>query len=460
MKNKDQYKRLILLLASGILLTMQTGIFVWTWYNSYAEVGSNYFVRGNYIVIALYALMTFFFYHLFGGFRIGQMRVFEMLYTQVLSVLSTNAVTYLQLCLIGRWQFLTNFRPMIHMTMVDLIVVLTWSLFVKWGHMMLFPPRKMLLVYGAYSPDNLIRKVESRKDRYAIEETICIDRDLELIKERILHYGVVVLTDIPAEIRNQLLKFCFEHNVRCYCVPKISDIMIRSADSIHLFDTTLLVFRNLGLTVEQRFAKRLFDILLGLVVCVVTAPLMAVIALAIKICDGGPVFFAQERLTKDGKVFLLYKFRSMRTSSQEQYCLTRKQDDRVTTVGRFLRASHLDELPQIYNILKGDMSFVGPRPECPELAEEYTKIVPEFAYRLKAKAGLTGYAQVYGQYNTTPYDKLKLDLCYITGYSFLLDLRLIVLTLKILLQKEKTEGIESWQTSAARDEAAEKLGSK
>ena len=192
----------------------------------------------------------------------------------------------------------------------------------------------------------------------------------------------------------------------------------------------------------------------------VTAPLMAVIALAIKICDGGPVFFAQERLTKDGKVFLLYKFRSMRTSSQEQYCLTRKQDERVTTVGRFLRASHLDELPQIYNILKGDMSFVGPRPECPELAEEYTKIVPEFAYRLKAKAGLTGYAQVYGQYNTTPYDKLKLDLCYITGYSFLLDLRLIVLTLKILLQKEKTEGIESWQTSAARDEAAEKLGSK
>ena len=130
MKNKDQYKRLILLLASGILLTMQTGIFVWTWYNSYAEVGSNYFVRGNYIVIALYALMTFFFYHLFGGFRIGQMRVFEMLYTQVLSVLSTNAVTYLQLCLIGRWQFLTNFRPMIHMTMVDLLVVLTWSLFV------------------------------------------------------------------------------------------------------------------------------------------------------------------------------------------------------------------------------------------------------------------------------------------------------------------------------------------
>lgn len=460
MKNKDQYKRLILLLASGILLTMQTGIFVWTWYNSYAEVGSNYFVRGNYIVIALYALMTFFFYHLFGGFRIGQMRVFEMLYTQVLSVVSTNAVTYLQLCLIGRWQFLTNFRPMIHMTMVDLIVVLTWSLFVKWGHMMLFPPRKMLLVYGAYSPDNLIRKVESRKDRYAIEETICIDRDLELIKERIMHYGVVVLTDIPAEIRNQLLKFCFEHNVRCYCVPKISDIMIRSADSIHLFDTTLLVFRNLGLTAEQRFAKRLFDILLGLVVCVVTAPLMAVIALAIKICDGGPVFFAQERLTKDGKVFLLYKFRSMRTSSQEQYCLTRKQDERVTTVGRFLRASHLDELPQIYNILKGDMSFVGPRPECPELAEEYTKIVPEFAYRLKAKAGLTGYAQVYGQYNTTPYDKLKLDLCYINGYSFLLDLRLIVLTLKILLQKEKTEGIESWQTSAARDEAAEKLGSK
>ncbi len=460
MKNKDQYKRLILLLASGILLTMQTGIFVWTWYNSYAEVGSNYFVRGNYIVIALYALMTFFFYHLFGGFRIGQMRVFEMLYTQILSVVSTNVVTYLQLCLIGRWQFLTNFRPLCYMTLVDLVVVLTWSLFVKWGHWKLFPPRKMLLVCGAYSPDNLIRKVEARKDRYAIEETISIDRDLELIKDKMMHYGVVVLTDIPAEIRNQLLKFCFEHNIRCYCVPKISDIMIRSADSIHLFDTTLLVFRNLGLTVEQRFMKRAFDIVLSLIVCVVTAPLMVLIALAIKICDGGPVFFAQERLTKGGQVFQLYKFRSMRTSQQEQYCLTRKRDDRVTAVGRFLRASHLDELPQVYNILKGDMSFVGPRPECPELADEYTKIVPEFSYRLKVKAGLTGYAQVYGQYNTTPYDKLKLDLRYITNYSFLLDLRLIVLTLKILLQKEKTEGIEPWQTSAATNEETEKIGSK
>lgn len=460
MKNNDQYKRLILLLASGILLTMQTGIFVWTWYHSYAEVGSNYFVRGNYIVIALYAMMTFFLYHLFGGFHIGQMRIFEMLYTQILSVVSTNAVTYLQLCLIGRWQFLTNFRPMIHMTIVDLVVVLTWSLLVKWGHMALFPPRKMLLVYGAYSPDNLIRKVEARKDRYAIEETICIDQDLGLIKEKIMHYGVVVLTDIPAEIRNQLLKFCFENNVRCYCVPKISDIMLRSAGSIHLFDTTLLVFRNLGLTVEQRFMKRAFDIVMGLIVCVVTAPLMGLIALAIKICDGGPVIFAQERLTKDGKVFLLYKFRSMRSSSQEQYCLTRKQDDRVTAVGRFLRVSHLDELPQVYNILKGDMSFVGPRPECPALAEEYTKLVPEFSYRLKVKAGLTGYAQVYGQYNTTPYDKLKLDLRYITDYSFLLDLRLIVLTLKILLQKEKTEGIESWQTSAASKEETEKIGSK
>ena len=131
-----------------------------------------------------------------------------------------------------------------------------------------------------------------------------------------------------------------------------------------------------------------------------------------------------------------------------QYVLTRKNDDRITPVGKILRNIHFDELPQLFNILKGDMSIVGPRPECPKLAEEYQQIIPEFHYRLKVKAGLTGYAQVYGKYNTTPYDKLKLDLHYIENYSFLLDLKLIILTVKILFQKENTEGIESWQTSA------------
>ena len=259
-----------------------------------------------------------------------------------------------------------------------------------------------------------------------------------------------MLGDLPAHERNLFLKYCFEKNIRCYCQQKISDIMIMHSEKIHMFDTPLLLSRNCGLTVEKQAVKRAFDLICSLVMLVVLSPLFLVIALLIKLYDGGPVFYRQDRLTKDGKVFQVYKFRSMRVDSEKDGArLAMKGDSRVTPVGKVLRNIHFDELPQLLNIIKGDMSLVGPRPERPEIAAEYTKEIPEFSYRLKVKAGLTGYAQVYGKYNTTPYDKLKLDLTYILNYSFLLDLQLIATTVKILFQKENTEGVEQWQTTAA-----------
>ena len=218
------------------------------------------------------------------------------------------------------------------------------------------------------------------------------------------------------------MKFCFENNIRCYSVPKISDIMLMNADHIHLFDTSLLLFRNRGLTAEQQFVKRLVDIVFSLLGLIVASPFMLVIAILVKAYDGGPVFYRQPRLTKDGKVFDVLKFRSMRVDSEKKGArLAMKNDDRVTPVGRVIRNIHFDELPQIFNILKGDMSLVGPR-------------------------------QVYGKYNTTPYDKLKLDLTYIENYSILLDFKLLFLTFKILFQKENTEGVEQWQVTAATKE--------
>ena len=180
---------------------------------------------------------------------------------------------------------------------------------------------------------------------------------------------------------------------------------------------------------------------------------MLIFSVCIKLYDGGPVFYKQERLTINGDTFMIYKFRSMRVDSEKDGArLAMKNDDRITPIGRILRKTHLDELPQILNILKGDMSLVGPRPERKEIAGQYAKEIPEFPFRLKVKAGLTGYAQVYGKYNTTPYDKLKLDLYYIQNYSFFLDLKLILLTVKIIFQKENTEGVESWQKTASKAE--------
>lgn len=225
--------------------------------------------------------------------------------------------------------------------------------------------------------------------------------------------------------------------------------MIMSSDSIHLFDTSLLLFRNKGLTFEQQVFKRIFDIVMSSIAIIVASPIMLLIALCIKLYDGGPVFFTQDRLTKNGQVFKVIKFRSMLVADENAAShLTRKNDDRVTPIGKVIRAIHFDELPQLFNILSGEMSFVGPRPECPDIAAEYEKVIPQFHYRLKVKAGLTGFAQVYGKYNTTPYDKLKLDLTYIENYSFLMDIKMILMTLKILFLKENTEGIEDWQINA------------
>ena len=450
--------------ASALLLVLLTAIFAYVWYGYYCSeevMGTVFWNRGNYVVIGLYALMAFVFGKVFGGFRAGSSRILESLYTQIIIVLCTNAVNYLQLCLMGNWRFASNLRPIAMMTAVDILVVVAWVLVTRWGYVKLYPPRKLLVVYGNYNPDNLIRKLTSRADKYDFQEAISVECGLDEIIEKTCRYHNVLLMDIPAEIRNKVLKYCFEHDIRCYCVPKISDIMIQNATEIHLFDTSLLLFRNFGLSIEQRVAKRIWDVALSLAAIVISAPVMLLIALCIKLYDGGPVLFTQDRLTQGGRVFKLYKFRSMRVQDENAaYCMTRKDDDRITPVGKILRNIHFDELPQIFNILKGDMSFVGPRPECPALAEEYSKIVPEFGYRLKVKAGLTGFAQVYGKYNTTPYDKLKLDLTYIKKYSFLLDLKLMILTFKILFQKENTEGIESWQTNAATPESSETAQTK
>ncbi len=136
-------------------------------------------------------------------------------------------------------------------------------------------------------------------------------------------------------------------------------------------------------------------------------------------------------------------------------CLAKKNDDRITPIGKFIRRVRLDELPQLFNILKGEMSFIGPRPERPEIIKQYMEVMPEFAYRMKVKAGLAGYAQVYGKYNTTPYDKLKLDLCYIEHYSVWLDLKLMLLTLKVLFTPDATEGVKEEQVTAMLLEAKE-----
>ena len=340
------------------------------------------------------------------------------------------------------------------MTIVQIAIILLWVFICKLIYAALYPPRQMLLVCYDRDPDDMINKMSSRQDKYEICDIADLNEEsLDSVCDMVTEYEAVLIYDIPAYERNIILKHCFTEGVRTYVTPKISDILLRGADNIHLFDTPLYLSRNQGLSADQLMFKRLLDLVVCVPVSVVLMPLFLLISLLIKLYDGGPVLYKQPRLTINGKVFNIYKFRSMRMDSEKAGAqLAKKNDDRITPVGRVLRALHFDEFPQLINIIKGDMSLVGPRPERPEIAKQYKEIIPEFDFRLKVKAGLTGYAQVYGKYNTTPYDKLKLDLTYIENYTFWLDIKLMFLTFKILFQKENTEGIDANQVTAIKSE--------
>ncbi|MCI9611395.1 MAG: exopolysaccharide biosynthesis polyprenyl glycosylphosphotransferase [Eubacterium sp.] len=463
--SKEQYKRFIMLLGTILIVAVQTAMFACLWYNYYAnrELKSMrkyfryfyYYRRGHWTIIVLYAVVLILFMKVLGGFRVGYLRNLDVLYSQILSVCAANAVEYLQLALIAKWKFLQFATPIAVLALMQIAVGVVWIVAMRSIYARLYPPHEMLLIYGNISPKALIRKLQSRGDKYKVKETVHLKAGMETILNKIAQYESVIIGDIPSHERNQFLKFCFQNNIRCYSVPKISDIMIISASEIDLFDSPLLLFRNQGMTFGQSFCKRAMDIAIGFCGCVIAAPVMLVIAAAIKLYDGGPVFYSQERITKDGRPFQIYKFRSMIVESEKRGArLASEHDDRITPVGKVIRRLHVDELPQLFNVLVGDMSFVGPRPEREEITREYEQSIPQFRFRLKVKAGLTGYAQVYGQYNTVPYDKLKLDLTYIENYSLWLDLKLILLTVKILFQKEKSEGVDDSQKTALKADAA------
>lgn len=312
-------------------------------------------------------------------------------------------------------------------------------------------------MHGDRPVDDILYKFSTRPDKYVIEDTIDISKGIDAVKTEGMsgRYNGVVLWDIPTFDRNKLLKYFYSVNMRVYMMPKIPDVLVQGSDSIHLFDTPIMLTREYALTAGQRFSKRTMDIVCALILAIITSPIMLITAICIKLYDHGPVLYSQIRCTRDRREFRILKFRSMAVDAEKDGVarLATKDDDRITPIGRFIRAVRIDELPQLFNILKGDMSFIGPRPERPEIIDKYMEQMPEFAYRMRVKAGLAGYAQVYGKYNTSPYDKLKLDLIYIENYSLWMDIKLMILTLKILLRPESTEGVDSTQITAMKEPA-------
>ena len=466
MKNQEQYKRLIRAAFCFTLLFVHALLFWCVWRGYYSLLmETQYWKKGHWMILAFYLFWSFILPRVYGGWKVGYLRIFNVIYSQILGIIMTNVLMYCLVTLLTK--HFENAIPLIIMTVCQFLLISIWGVVSTRLYRLAYPPRKVLLVYGEHPALGLMKKIGSRTDRFEIGEMVHIPNgsgelktdetewgEIREIEKKIALYDGVVICDIPSHERNQILKYCYGKGVRCYTTPKISDLIIRSAESQHMFDTPLLLSRNNGLTIEQRVIKRVVDIILSVIALIPALPLMAVTALLIKIEDGGSIIYKQKRLTQDGREFYVYKFRSMREDAEKDGVarLAGEHDDRITKVGRVIRAIRFDELPQLLNILKGDMSIVGPRPERPEIAAEYEKEIPEFAYRLKVKAGLTGYAQVYGKYNTTAYDKLKLDLMYIQNYNIRLDFEIMFKTVQILFIRESTEGMEAGQIIALTKE--------
>ena len=449
-RKRDDYKRFIVFCLASIIVVAQAAAFAYVWYNYYRNlIYEPFWRKGNWVLIAIYAMVNVMFSRMYGGLRVGYLKRTEVFYSLTLATVCTNIFAYLEITLIDRW-FLPAL-PLIEMTGVQILMIVVWILGSRWVYNRLYAARNLLVIYGARDPGDVIDKMNRRRDKYNVSAKVNVDRGPEVIHQLMEEYDGVIIWDLDAETRNQYLKYCFAHSIRCYMSPKISDIILAGSERIHLFDTPLLLSRNMGLSVEQRAIKRLADIVMSGLGILLTSPLMLLIALLVKLCDHGPVLYTQERLTRDGRPFRICKFRSMYVNSEKNGArLASRHDARITPVGKVLRNLHLDELPQLFNVLQGDMSMVGPRPERMEIMDQDEKEIQEFFYRLKVKAGLTGYAQVYGKYNTTPYDKLKLDLFYIENFSFLLDIKLLFMTVKIFFQKEVSEGVADNQKNALK----------
>jgi len=449
MNRKEQYKRILKFGSAAVILLIEVGLY-WLLWQLYLNniIEERFWRRGIWLLSALYGVLLVFFLQTYGGLKIGYLKRGNIIYSHILSLFIVNTIGYFILALIDkRFHSPVSF---ILLTVVDGIIVCIWVFLFQWIYGVLFPPRRLLVVYGVRPVFSIMEKIGARDDKYVIGGSISIDEGIDKIMAKAKEFEGIVVGDVPSHDRNLILKKCYDSSIRVYMIPKISDILVRSSTNLNLFDTPILLSKNEGLQIDQMAVKRFIDIVVSLIGIILTSPLFVMFGAAIHLADRGPIFYTQTRLTIDGKLFKIYKFRTMRVAAEKDGVarLAGEVDDRITDVGKILRATRLDELPQLFNIIKGEMSLVGPRPERPEIAAEYMEDLPEFAMRLKMKAGLTGYAQVHGKYNTTPYDKLKLDLHYIRNYSLWMDLILIVLTPKVLFMKESTEGVGEGEINA------------
>ena len=448
------------LLKSSNLLFVSAP-FIASWYLYYASrISSPFYFWGDLIVCILFMLLYFYFARTYDAFFISHNTIGEIVISQSLSAFLADTAMYIVIILLSKR--LVNPLPLIAAFAIQFALSALWSWIANLVYYSLYPAKKTLIVNDVRRDmDGIIRKYHMER-KFDIAKSVSVEEclnDLSVIDD----VEVVFLSGVHTHERNVILKYCMYNDKLVYMIPRVGDVIMSSAQQVHLFHLPMMRTGRYRPNPEYVILKRLFDIVSSALGLIVLSPLFLVVAIIIKASDKGPVFYKQERLTKDGKRFMIHKFRSMRVDAEKDgipRLSSGVYDDRITPVGRFIRRYRIDELPQLFDILTGNLSVVGPRPERPEIAEEYMKEMPEFQLRLQAKAGLTGYAQIYGKYNTTPYDKLQLDLMYIAHPSFAEDIRICFATIRILFKPSSTEGVAAGQTTALekREEEEDRPG--
>lgn len=446
----SMHKKIQQEILNGFNILLVTGAFWLCWSYFYAsQITHPFYYVGNLIMVFLFGLFYYFTSHLYNGYSLPISRIYELVYSQALAALISDGILYLITILINRHYI--SFFPFVPTFLLQFFLITLWTVAAHQWYFRVFPPRKTVVILGQGQNVDKLVKQYGMDVHFDVQSVIPVEECLKDIPGTIGQAEVVFCCGLRSHNRNLVTKYCVAHKIGTYVIPRIGDVIMDSAKKVHLFHLPMMAVQRYNPSPEFLFFKRLYDIVLSLVALVLFAPIMAAVAVAIKMTDGGDIFYRQARLTKDGKVFQVLKFRSMRMDAEKDGVArlsTGENDPRVTKVGRFIRAVRFDELPQLLNILKGDMAIVGPRPERPEISAQYAKAMPEWNLRLQAKCGLTGYAQVYGQYNTTPYDKLLLDLMYIAKPSLFEDFKIIFATVKILFMKDSTEGVAEGQVTA------------
>lgn len=401
-----------------------------------------FYRRGHWVIVGLFVFLYAVFGKLYDAFLVSLVRISELIYSQAVAALITDGIMYIVLTLLVRR--LPNPFPLFVVFAVQVAMSVIWCVTAHQLYFRTHPPKRTAVIY------DMRRGLEHLVSEYGMEKKFEIVKVLSIEEwfenpDSISDVEVVFVSGVHSAHRNVVLKHCIFNDISMYIIPRIGDIIMSGAKKMHMFHLPIMRVGGYEPSIFYLTVKRFFDIVLSVVGLVVFSPVMLVTAIAIKVGDGGPVMYTQERLTKDRKVFKMHKFRSMRVDAEKDGIArlsSGDQDDRVTPVGRFIRKVRIDELPQLFDVLAGNLTLVGPRPERPEIAAQYEKTIPEFAFRLQAKAGITGYAQVYGKYNTSPYDKLQMDLMYIANPSIVQDIEIIFATIKIIFLPESTEGVD------------------